>query len=223
MTLPAEPGQFVVPGDSQGTCPHPGLAAVSPLWMFLRLLAPCQEMKSLSSLTGLCHIQCLHGEVLFEWKAPAFVSTIGSVYLKNRMCSAPWKGWDVCRSQPLLQQALSRATMLSAGKKHIFGGFCKAFSVSMGACHGGCVSLALGVFIPASAGLSLHPHPLSEHGCFSIFQGWELPTPLKAREWFSAVTSESSSAFTALQMWQGHGAARNESPQWTRGHVFLKA
>lgn len=68
--------------------------------MFLRLLALCQEIKSLSSLTGLCHIQCLHGEVLFECKAPAFVSTIGSVYLKNRMCSAPWKGWDVCRSQP---------------------------------------------------------------------------------------------------------------------------
>lgn len=45
----------------------------------------------------------LHGEVLFECKAPAFVST-GSVYLKNGMCPAPWKGWDVCRSQPLLYQ-----------------------------------------------------------------------------------------------------------------------
>lgn len=39
--------------------------------------------------------------------------------------------------------------------------------------------------------------------------------------WFSAVTSESFSAFPALQMWQGHGAARNELP-WTRGHIFLK-
>lgn len=120
----------------------------------------------------------LHGEVLFECKAPAFVST-GSVYLKNGMCPAPWKGWDVCRSQPLLYQALSMATMLSAGENHILGGFCKAFSVSMGACHGGCMSLALWVFIPATPGLSLHPNPLGEHGCFSIFQGWELSTPVE--------------------------------------------
>lgn len=39
--------------------------------------------------------------------------------------------------------------------------------------------------------------------------------------WFSAVTSESSSAFPALHMWQGHGAARNELPR-TRGHIILK-
>lgn len=85
-------GQFVVSRESQGTCPHPGLVAVSPLWRFLRLLPLCQEMKSLYSLTGLCHIQCLQGEVLFECKASASVSTIGSVYLKNGMCSALWRG-----------------------------------------------------------------------------------------------------------------------------------
>lgn len=113
--------------------------------------------------------------------------------------------------------------MLSAGKNHIFGSFYEAFPISMGACQGGCMSLALWVFIPASAGLSLHPSSLGEHGFFPIFQGWELSTPVKVRGWFSAVTSENSSAFAALHMWQGHGAARNELPQRTRGHLFLKA
>lgn len=83
------------------------------------------------------------------------------------------------------------------------------------------MSLALWVLISASPGLSLLPNPLGEHECFSIFQGWELSTPVKAGGWFSVVTNENSTALTPLQMWQGHGANGNVLSQ-TKGHIFLK-
>lgn len=130
--------------------------------------------------------------------------------LNNGTCSAPWKGWNVYRS-PAVASPL-RGHHAASRKNHIFGGFCEAFSVSKGASHGGCMSLAVWVFIPASPGLSLHPNPLGEHGHFSVFQGWEFSILVKASGWFSAVTSESSSSFTALQTWQGHGAARLNCP-----------
>lgn len=145
-------------------------------------------------------------------------------------CFTHWKcaceKWDVegmgCVQEltPAVANPVQGHCAVSREKPH-FWRFLQGTFVSMVACHGGCMSLALWVLISASPGLSLHPNPLGEHGCFSIFQGWELSTPVKAGGWFSVVTNENSTALTPLQMWQGHGANRNVLSQ-TKGHIFLK-
>lgn len=125
----------------------------------------------------------------------------------------------------LLQRALAGGHHAVSGEKPHFGRFlqgilCSAPSVL--ATVAACLWLFGRSFLP-QLGCPLHPHPLEEHGCFSSFLRWELPAPGKARGRFLAVASESSSAFTVLRTWRGHGAARNESPQQAKGQLVLKA